>query len=192
MPKQVVQKPQSPIPVETIQNKIYLIRGHKVMLDSDLAELYGVLTKQLTRQVRRNIERFPDDFLIQLNRDEVNNLRRQFGTSSWGGGRNLPFAFTEHGILMLSGDWLQFCFKARKRQELVPVPNLDQPSRRIRTLVILWCSGGFASQRFTVILCEAKNPFKNNPTSQKTCRKALKAVIWLIGSPNRFIYSPEY
>ena len=66
MKKQAIQKSASLVPVEIIQSKIYLIRGQKVMLDRDLAELYGVLTKQLTRQVRRNIERFPEDFLIRL------------------------------------------------------------------------------------------------------------------------------
>ena len=91
------------LPVERIEKRILLLRGHKVMLDSDLAELYGVLTKQLTRQVRRNIERFPDDFLIKLTREELNNLKCQFGTSSWGGTRKLPMAFTEQGIAMLSG-----------------------------------------------------------------------------------------
>ncbi len=101
--KLVIKKSESLVPVEIIQNKIYLIRGHKVMLDVDLAGLYGVLTKQLTRQVRRNIQRFPDDFLIQLNRDEVNNLKCQIGTSSWGGKRKLPLTFTEQGIAMLSG-----------------------------------------------------------------------------------------
>ncbi len=101
--KQVVQKSASLVPVEIIQNKIFLIRGHKVMFDSDLAELYGVLTKQLTRQVRRNIERFPDDFLIKLTREELNNLKCQFGASSWGGARKLPLVFTEQGIAMLSG-----------------------------------------------------------------------------------------
>src|SRR3989338_4262064 len=101
--KQAVQKSASLVPVEIIQNKIFLVRGHKVMFDSNLAELYGVLTKQLTRQVRRNIERFPDDFLIKLTREELNNLKCQFGTSSWGGTRKLPMAFTEQGIAMLSG-----------------------------------------------------------------------------------------
>lgn len=90
------------VPVEIIQNKILFIREHKVILDKDLADLYKVPTKQLTRQVRRNIERFPDDFLIQLTRDELNNLKRQFGTSSWGGSRKLPMAFTEQGVAMLS------------------------------------------------------------------------------------------
>ena len=72
------------------------------MLDRDLAELYGVKTKHLTRQVRRNKDRFPPDFLLLLTPQELKNLRCQIGTSSWGGKRYLSYAFTEHGILMLS------------------------------------------------------------------------------------------
>lgn len=72
------------------------------MLDKDLAELYGVETEQITRQIRRNIDRFPQDFLLQLTRKELTNLIHHFGGSSWGGTRKPPFAFTEHGILMLS------------------------------------------------------------------------------------------
>lgn len=87
---------------ESIQKKIFVIRGKKVMLDRDLANLYGVETKYLTRQVRRNRDRFPEDFLLTLTNKEVTNLKCQFGTSSWGGTRKPPFAFTEHGILMLS------------------------------------------------------------------------------------------
>lgn len=88
---------------EIIMSKIYLIRGQKVMLDRDLAELYGVETKQLKRQVTRNTERFPEDFMFELTQEEFNNLRCQFGTSSyWGGTRYLPMVFTEHGVLMLS------------------------------------------------------------------------------------------
>jgi len=99
------------VPQEIIENKIYVIRGQKVMLDRDLAGLYGVLTKYLNQQVRRNIERFPEDFMFQLNNEEVENLRLQFATSNSrsqnatlkaGGRRYLPYAFTEHGILMLS------------------------------------------------------------------------------------------
>lgn len=90
------------IPQEIIQSKIFFIRGKKVILDKDLAELYGVKTEQLTRQVRRNMDRFPEDFLLQLSDEEFKNLIRHFGRSSWGGTRKLPFAFTEHGILMLS------------------------------------------------------------------------------------------
>ena len=83
-------------------SKIYLIRGHKVMLDTDLAELYGVETKQLKRAVRRNITRFPEDFMFQLQEKEFKDLRSHFGTSSWGGTRYLPMVFTEQGVAMLS------------------------------------------------------------------------------------------
>ncbi len=87
---------------DIVVNKIYEIRNLKVMLDSDLAELYGVETKVLNQAVKRNMERFPDDFMFQLTEDEWQNLKSQFVTSSWGGRRKLPFAFSEHGVLMLS------------------------------------------------------------------------------------------
>jgi len=85
-----------------IINKIYTIRGHKVMLDRDLAELYLVDTKRLNEQVKRNLKRFPDDFMFQLTSTEFEILKSQIATSSWGGARKLPFVFTEHGVLMLS------------------------------------------------------------------------------------------
>ncbi|MFK7787231.1 MAG: ORF6N domain-containing protein [Crocinitomicaceae bacterium] len=87
---------------EVILSKIYLVRGYKIMLDRDLAELYQVETKQLKRQVRRNIERFPEDFMFELSKDEIENLRCQLGTSSWGGTRYASMAFTEQGVAMLS------------------------------------------------------------------------------------------
>ena len=87
---------------EKTMSKIYSIRGKKVMLDFDLAELYAVETKQLKRQVKRNPERFPKDFMFELNAKEFENLRSQIGTSSWGGTRYLPMAFTEQGVAMLS------------------------------------------------------------------------------------------
>ena len=90
------------VPVERIENKIFLIRGQKVMLDMDLAELYLVPTKVLNQAVRRNIERFPDDFMFQLTWEEVLALRSQIVTSNRGGRRYLPYAFTEHGVAMLS------------------------------------------------------------------------------------------
>lgn len=90
------------IPDEIVMSKIYLVRGHKVMLDEDLAELYGVETRRLNEQVKRNIERFPEDFLISLTEKEFEILKSQNATSSWGGRRKLPNAFTEHGVLMLS------------------------------------------------------------------------------------------
>ena len=96
-------KTQALVPVERIESRILLIRGHKVMLDADLAGLYGVQTKALTRAVRRNLDRFPDDFMFQLDAEEFANLRRQAGTSSqWGGRRYPPYAFTEQGVAMLS------------------------------------------------------------------------------------------
>ncbi len=108
------------IPAARIQQCIYLIRKQKIMLDSDLAVLYGVETKALVRAVKRNIDRFPSDFMFQLNNEEAKVLRSQFvtskkaveaddnllrcqnGTSSWGGRRYLPYAFTEQGVAMLS------------------------------------------------------------------------------------------
>lgn len=85
-----------------IVQKIYIVRGMKVMLDKDLAEMYGVETKRLKEAVRRNISRFPDDFMFELSELEMSNLRSQFATSSWGGVRYLPMAFTEQGVAMLS------------------------------------------------------------------------------------------
>ncbi len=89
-------------PDEIIMNKIYFVREEKVMIDSDLAELYGVETKRLNEQVKRNVSRFPADFMFELTEAEFKNLKSQFATSSWGGRRTPPYAFTEHGVLMLS------------------------------------------------------------------------------------------
>ena len=89
--------------IEEIRSRIHTIRGKQVMLDKDLAELYGVEVKRLNEAVKRNIERFPDDFMFQLKQEEWEILKSQFATSSWGGTRKLPFAFTEQGVAMLSG-----------------------------------------------------------------------------------------
>ena len=93
---------KSIIPQEKIVDKILFIRGHKVMLDRDLAQLYGVLTKNLNKAVMRNVDRFPQDFMFQLKKSEFENLRFQIGTSSWGGRRYRPLVFTEQGVAMLS------------------------------------------------------------------------------------------
>lgn len=85
-----------------IENKILIIRGQKVMLDKDIANLYDIATRELNKAVSRNQARFPLDFMFQLTGDEFNNLKFQFGTSSWGGTRKLPYAFTEQGVAMLS------------------------------------------------------------------------------------------
>ncbi|MGB6011805.1 MAG: ORF6N domain-containing protein [Desulfobacterales bacterium] len=94
------------VPIERITSKIYLIRNVKVMLDRDLAELYDVETKALKQAVRRNIDRFPEDFMFELTKDELGNWRSQFATSNQDimGLRIPPFVFTEHGILMLSSE----------------------------------------------------------------------------------------
>ncbi|MBL7902584.1 MAG: ORF6N domain-containing protein [Bacteroidia bacterium] len=87
---------------EMVLDKIYFIRNQKVMLDSDLAKLYGVETKALKQAVKRNIDRFPEDFMFELSGQEFEILRSQIVTSSWGGVRYMPMAFTEYGVLMLS------------------------------------------------------------------------------------------
>jgi len=100
-----VENHKTIVSVNRIEGMIYLIRGQKVMLDSDLADLYGVETKVLKRAVKRNRERFPEDFMFQLNNKELIRLRCQNGTSKMGrgGSRYLPYAFTEQGVAMLSG-----------------------------------------------------------------------------------------
>lgn len=92
----------STIPDDLISNKIYFIRDYKVMIDSDLSDLYKVKTKRLNEQVKRNLNRFPEDFMFQLTIDEWKILKSQNATSSWGGRRVPPYVFTEHGVLMLS------------------------------------------------------------------------------------------
>lgn len=91
------------IPDEVITSMIYLIRDKKIMLDEDLAELYGVTTGNLNKAVKRNISRFPEDFMFQLTKEEFDNLIFQIGRSSWGGRRTPPYAFSEQGVAMLSG-----------------------------------------------------------------------------------------
>jgi len=90
------------IPDEVVISKIYYLRDKKVMLDSDLSELYGVETRVLNQQVKRNAERFPEDFMFQLTSEQWENLKSQNATSSWGGRRTLPYVFTEQGVAMLS------------------------------------------------------------------------------------------
>jgi hypothetical protein len=93
---------KSIVPDEIIERKIYIIRGKKVMLDRDLATLYGVMTGRLNEQVKRNRKRFPPDFMYQLSKSELANLMSQNAISSWGGVRKMPYVFTEQGVAMLS------------------------------------------------------------------------------------------
>ena len=91
-----------PLPLERVERVILVLRGQRVILDKDLATLYGVTTRNLNKAVSRNAERFPDDFMLQLSWAELRDLKFQFGTSSWGGTRKRPRAFTEQGVAMLS------------------------------------------------------------------------------------------
>ncbi len=92
-----------PIPAERIESRFYLLRGHKVMLSTDLADLYEVEPRALVQAVKRNMERFPEDFMFQLSQEEFDNLKSQIVISSWGGLRRAtPYAFTEQGVAMLS------------------------------------------------------------------------------------------
>ncbi len=88
------------LPLETITSRILLLRGQKILLDADLAALYGVETRRLNEQVRRNLERFPEDFIFEVTDEEFVDLKSHFATSSWGGRRKRPMAFTEHGAIM--------------------------------------------------------------------------------------------
>jgi len=97
-----ITKTSSLIPRERIEQRIYLLRGEKIMLSMDLARLYEVEPRTLVQAVKRNIDRFPKDFMFQLTRDEFRNLKSQTVISSWGGRRTRPFAFTEQGVAMLS------------------------------------------------------------------------------------------
>jgi hypothetical protein len=92
-----------PLPAERVESRIYLLRGHKVMLSTDLADLYEVEPRALVQAVKRNMERFPEDFMFQLSQEEFDNLKSQIVISSWGGLRRAtPYAFTEQGVAMLS------------------------------------------------------------------------------------------
>ncbi len=104
------------IPTARIEQRIFFLRKTKIMLSSDLAELYGVPVKSLNQAVKRNSDRFPKDFMFQLTPTEFKNLKSQFVTSSWGGARRArPYAFSEHGILMLSSKRKPIGFRARAK-----------------------------------------------------------------------------
>lgn len=98
-----MEEKQALVATVVVETVIRLIRGEKVILDRDIALLYGVETRTLLQALKRNLERFPEDFMFQLTAEETRNLRNQSGTSSWGGRRYRPYAFTEQGVAMLSG-----------------------------------------------------------------------------------------
>lgn len=120
---------KSIIPAGRIEGVILLIRGHKVILDRDLANLYGVTTGNLNKAVARNLDRFPEDFMFQLSKEDLENLKFHFGTSSWGGTRKLPRVFTEQGVAMLSS---QGCLR---RHPAVDGPDHSQRPPQDRILI---------------------------------------------------------
>lgn len=97
-----MEETQALLPAKRIEHAILVLRGERVMLDEDIAALYGVETKNLIRAMKRNMDRFPLDFMFQVTHEEIEILRCQIGTSSWGGRRYRPYAFTEQGVAMLS------------------------------------------------------------------------------------------
>jgi hypothetical protein len=119
------------IPVEEVHRRIVVIRGRKVILDADLASLYGVTTTRLNEQVKRNVERFPEDFAFRLTREEFDRLKSHFATSSstWGGRRKLPNAFTEHGAIMAASAGARPGYRDHRRGD----PAADAARRRAAT-----------------------------------------------------------
>jgi len=116
-------------PSERIEQTILLLRGHKIILDRDLAAMYGVSTRDLNKAVSRNLERFPDDFMLQLTRPEFNDLKFQFGTSSWGGTRKLPRAFTEHVNIVIMRAFVKLREFAASHKTLAT--KLEQLERKV-------------------------------------------------------------
>ncbi len=132
-----MSKALATIPIERIEQTILLIRGERVILDSDLAKLYGVTTARLNQQVRRNVERFPDDFMFELTKEEYDSLMLQFATSKGGRGgrRKLPLVFTEHGAIMAANVLEQRTRcpgKRRRRSSLCSLATDDRFERRAR------------------------------------------------------------
>ena len=119
--------------LQLIQSKIYEIRGQKVMLDFDLAEMYGTETKYLKRSVKNNIKRFPSDFMFELTKEEFDSLRCSFSTSKRGGTRYMPYAFTEHGVAQLSSVLRAF-IAVRQLISNPPVDRVDKLKEEIKAL----------------------------------------------------------
>jgi hypothetical protein len=151
------------IPFERIEKQIFLIRGHRVMLDSDLAKLYKVETKALNRAVKRNLDRFPQDFMFQLNSEELENLKSQIGTSSWGGRRYVPFVFTEQGVAMLSG------VLKSKRAVQVNIAIM-RTFVRLREMIV-------SNKVLAAKLSELENKIENQGTDIKTLFAAIHQLM---------------
>ena len=180
---------------ETIQNRIFEIRGQRVMLDFDLAALYQVTTSALNQSVKRNAKRFPSDFMFQLNKEEFGNLKSQFVTSSWGGTRRLPYAFTEQGLAMLSGllnsdiainvnisIMRAFVVMRNYLQNGAPSAGLDDLRRRIKALeqttdetpgAVNDLSGDFRRKIDEIYFTLSQLAGKNRPRQSQTPRRTI-------------------
>lgn len=158
-----------------IENKILLIRGQKVILDRDLAEMYGVSTGRLNEQVRRNISRFPMDFMVQLTREEFNNLISQNAISRWGGSRKLPMAFTEQGVAMLSS----VLRSQRAIQVNIGIMRVFVNIRRIVS----------ANKKFTNRIDAIEHKVENHDKKIKTIFKTIHSIPSV--TPEAVLISPE-
>jgi len=160
---------------QQIENKILLIRGQKVILDRDLAELYGVTTGNLNLAIRRNIERFPNDFMYQLTKEEFQNLILQFATSRWGGARKLPYAFTEQGVAMLSS----VLRSERAIQVNIGIMRVFVNIRRIVS----------TSKKFTNRIDAIEHKVENHDKKIKTISRAIHSIP--SATPEAVLISPE-
>ena len=161
-----------------IEQKIFLIRKHKVILDKDLAKLYKVPTGRLNEQVRRNIKRFPEDFMFQLTKNEFENLKSQFATSSWGGLRKLPYVFTEQGVAILSS----VLHSARAIQVNIAIMRVFV---KLRQFI-------FAHKELAHKLEQLERKIENHDTEIHTIFEAIRQLMIVPEKPKRRIgFRPE-
>lgn len=157
---------------EIIEQYIYLLRGHRVILDKDLAQLYGVETRSVNQAIVRNIERFPEDFAFQLNKNEWGNLRSQFVISRWGGHRYPPMAFTEQGVAMLSG-------VLRSKQAIAVNIEIMRTFIKMRHFIT-------SQKEITKDLAELKSfLLKHSNSSDREFRKVWQAIEKLSQPPDK-------
>lgn len=183
---------------EQIKKRIFLIRNKKIMLDRDLAELYGVTTGNLNLAARRNIERFPDDFMFQMSKEEMKNLILQFATSRWGGVRKLPYVFTEQGVAMLSSvlrspraiqvnigimrvfvDIRKIVPASKKFTDRIDVleQKVEKHDKKIKT--IFKAIHSIPSSAPEAVLISPEKPFTNKKNFKDIIRSCKKYIYWV-------------
>ena len=161
------------IPIEQIESKIFLVRNQKVMLDADLADLYNVPTRRLNEQVKRNIDRFPEDFMFQLSKPEYESLRSQIAISKRGGRRYLPYAFTEQGVAMLSS-----VLNSEKAIEVnIRIMRIFS---RLRQMVI-------SNKEFELKLVKLERKLKDHDENIQTIFEAIRQMMIIEEKPKRRI-----